>query len=142
MSETNVMHGALVKIRREGRTVALARSFQKREMAPLVSVDPLGQPHHEEHIRVSYEVEVSFEVYRVFGKGMVAMGIFPSKKNMTAFINHPEQLLEVYDNATGDVLERLTGFKAEESDVSYQKGDLSVYNVRGKALIATDEADN
>lgn len=141
MADTGTLHGALVFIRRDERRVALARDVRLRVTGPLGSVDPIGQPHPEEHLRLASEVELEFSVYRRENASIVSQQLFPSMASAKAFIEHPETDISIESN-NDTMLHRITGFKVEDYSVSYTKGEPSSYEISGKGIFHFDEADN
>jgi len=141
-SRTKVRHGAVVIFKYNGKPLTMGQNMEIVERTPLQSVDPVGTPYVTEHIRVSYEVDVTMTVYRAADATLKNLGLFPRTGRPLDILEHDEIIAEVYDQENDVVLERLTGFKIEEVSRGYTKGQLVMYNCRGKARVATDEAEN
>lgn len=140
MSRTDVLHGALVFIRRNGRRVAFGKDPEIEESSPLAPVEPNGQHHAEEQLRTGYEVSLSFSIYRRDNQSITKLGFFPSKRSVEAFINDPEMVIQI-ESTSGTILHQIHGFKSESVSVGYSKGDPSMYQISGKGTLAFDEGD-
>jgi hypothetical protein len=142
MGRTNVIHGARVVFRFNGERFALGQNCEVTERVPLQPVDPVGTPETVEHIAVGYEVDVNFTFYRPTEGSLKAAGIFPTTSDPRAILEFEGVTAEVEDIDAGQTVERLTEFRIEEVSRAYTKGQLTMYNVRGKAIKATDEFEN
>jgi len=142
MSNHNIEHGAMVVFKYDGKKFPLGQNMDITERTVLANVDPVGTPETVEHVRVAYEVDLSCTMYRSAEKTLKALGLFPETADPVSILEHSEITIEVEDIINNLTLERLTGFKAEENSRSYTKGQLTMYNVRGKAIKSTDEAEN
>lgn len=142
MAVTGVLHGAIVYLMRDGERVALARDPRIQGESPLAPVEPCGQAHPEEYLRVSSEVRFDFSIYRKDNASLVRQGLFPSMADMQAFVEHPETQIQINSTKDDTILHRITGFKVESWDVSYTKGEPAAYQVSGRAIFHFDESDN
>lgn len=140
MAETKTQHGAIAFITRNGIRVALARDPEISLESPLAPVEPNGQPHPEEYLITGSEVGLSFTLYRRENQSVTQQGFFPSMADARAFVNHPEQRIEI-ENLNGVTLHRIVGFKAESVRVGYTKGEPSMYQIDGRGIKHFDEAD-
>ncbi|MEA3225521.1 MAG: hypothetical protein U9Q07_06185 [Planctomycetota bacterium] len=141
-SRTKVRHGAIVQFKFNGQLLTLGENMEITERTPLQPVDPVGTPLSVEHIVVAYDVDVSFSMYRAAEKTLKALGLFPATGRPQDILEHEGVQAEVYDLEMDIVLERLKSFKMEENSRSYKKGQLTMYQCRGKCIIATDEFEN
>lgn len=140
MSRTDVQHGALVFIRKNNRRVGYGKDPRVSIEGPLVPVEPIGQPHPEEYLRVASEVRLDFSLYRQSNKSITQQGFFPSMSDAKAFIEGPEITIQI-ENTDNVILHRISGFKVESVDVSYTKGEPSMYQLSGRGIRHEDEAD-
>lgn len=140
MPKTDVLHGALVFFRKDGRAVALGKDPRVRLNSPLAPVEPVGQPHPEEYLRTGSEVDLEFAIYRKDNNSITKQGFFPSQTDARAFVEHPEMTIQI-ESRSGTILHRIKGFKVESVDVGYSKGEPSMYQISGKGTQHFDEAD-
>lgn len=139
-TRTNVVHGARALVKYNGKNLARIQNIEIVERTPLGSVDPIGQHAAAEHIRLSYEVDVSFTMYRAPLDSLKALGLFPNTGTPREIFELEGAQIEVYDQLDDIVIERLTEVQLEECSRGYSKGQLTTYQCRGKAIMATDEA--
>lgn len=138
-TRTNVVHGARVVVKYNGKVLTLAQNYEVTELIPLGSVDPLGQHASAEHIELSYEVNFTMSIYRASQASLKSAGLFPNTGRPRDILTREGVMLEVYDLLDDVVLERLVDCKVEECSRGYSKGNLTMYNIRGKAIMASDE---
>jgi len=140
-NRTNVLHGAVVLFKFNAKTIALSQNMEITERTPLQPVDPVGTTHSAEHIRVAYEVDVSLSIYRESNASLKAVGLFPQTSRPLDILEHEGVTFEIYDLINDLTAERVTDLKIEEVSRGYTKGQLTMYNCRGKAIMAGDESE-
>lgn len=137
---TNVEHGGRVVFFLGNRRVALADSIEITERTPLESVEPLGSLHAFEHIRVSYQVEGSFSMYRAYEASIKASGWMPQTTHPREILEHEAVFGEVRDLLGPGSIEKIQGITIEECSRGYRKGQLTMYNCRWRGILVKDES--
>lgn len=137
-----VLHGAIAFLRHNNNRVAKVTNIEIDPEMPTVRSDPVGQYHADEIIYTGSYVTVSFDIEREPGKSLTQQGIWPKQSSTSDILGHPEYDIEVISEETGDVIDRVKGFRPNRASRVYRKGEMTVFRVTGEGLKLTDEAEN
>lgn len=134
----NVIVGARVAFRIDGKKVGFASDVTVREDYQIEDIDVLDNIEVQEHAYVGYRVSMTARIFRLPNKSLKQLGIFPITSTV---LTSGELVATVTDSITGATLQQLEGVVAESKNVNFGARAVSGEDVTFRAIRAKDEAE-
>ncbi len=107
----NVFSGARARFKIDGVPVGFAAGVSGSESIDYEPVDVLDLLEVREFVPVAYRATLSAQVFRVIGKSLKALGIFPKQDNI---LTSGDLTCTIEDRLTGETMAQFEQCKAQE----------------------------
>ncbi len=107
----NVFSGARARFKIDGNPVGFAAGVSGSEAIDYEPIDVLNLLEVREFVPVAYRVTLSAQIFRVIGKSLKALGIFPVLENI---LTTGDLTCDVEDRLTGETMGQFQSCKAQE----------------------------
>lgn len=111
MAASNVFSGARARFKINGRLVGFAAGVSGSESIDYEPVDVLNLLEVREFVPVAYRATLSAQIFRVIGKSLKGLGIFPVEENI---LTSGDLTCTVEDVITGETMAQFEQCKASE----------------------------
>lgn len=135
----NVFSGARSRFKINGNIVGFAGGVSGSESIDYEPIDVLDLLEVREFVAVAYRATLSAQVFRVIGKSLKALGIFPQETNI---LTSGDLTATVEDNITGNTMAQFESCKCTEHAMDITARGIVSENVSFVTIRLKDEHDN
>ena len=134
----NVFSGARARFKVDGQIVGFAAGVSGSEAIDYEPVDVLDLLEVREFVPVAYRCTLSAQVFRVIGKSLKALGIFPKEDNI---LTSGDLTCTVEDKLTGETMSQFEACKCSEHAFDITARGIVSENVTFVTIRLKDEFD-
>ena len=134
----NVFSGARARFKIDGVPVGFAAGVSGSESIDYEPVDVLDLLEVREFVPVAYRATLSAQVFRVIGKSLKALGIFPKEDNI---LTSGDLTCTIEDKLTGETMAQFEQCKAQEHTFDVTARGIVSENVTFVTIRMKDEFD-
>lgn len=135
----NAFSGARARFKVDGNIVGYAAGVSGSEAIDYEPVDVLDLLEVREFVPVAYRATLSAQVFRVIGKSLKALGIFPKEDNI---LTSGDLTCTVEDKLTGNTMAQFEACKCSEHAFDITARGIVSENVTFVTIRLKDEFDN
>ncbi len=111
MAAPNVFSGARARFKVDGVVVGFAGGVSGSESIDYEPVDVLDLLEVREFVPVAYRATLNAQIFRVIGKSLKALGIFPTEENI---LTSGDLTCTIEDRLTGNTMGQFEACKCQE----------------------------
>lgn len=134
----NVFSGARARFKIDGVPVGFAAGVSGSESIDYEPVDVLDLLEVREFVPVAYRATLSAQVFRVIGKSLKALNIFPKQDNI---LTSGDLTCTIEDRLTGETMAQFEQCKAQEHTFDVTARGIVSENVTFVTIRMKDEFD-
>lgn len=134
----NVFSGARARFKIDGVPVGFAAGVSGSESIDYEPVDVLDLLEVREFVPVAYRATLSAQIFRVIGKSLKALGIFPKEDNI---LTTGDLTCTIEDRLTGETMAQFEQCKAQEHTFDVTARGIVSENVTFVTIRMKDEFD-
>lgn len=139
MSASNVFSGPRARFKIDGNVVGFAAGVSGSEAIDYEPVDVLDLLEVREFVPVAYRATLSAQIFRVIGKSLKALGIFPQETNI---LTSGDLTATVEDTISGNTMSQFESCKCSEHAFDITARGIVSENVTFVTIRLKDEFDN
>lgn len=141
MAPSNSLAGRRLVFFKDNEAVAWCTGMQGGETHQQIRVDVIGKVHTQEIVTNAVAVQFTAAYVRIGRGSAKALGFMPSGSDQRVILDFDEFTAVVYDEQTGQEIERILGCKCESRNWSFDQGSLLVENAsfQAKRILVEDE---
>lgn len=136
MAAPNVFSGARARFKVNGQIVGFAAGVSGSESVDYEPVDVLDLLEVKEFVPVAYRATLSAQVFRVIGKSLKALGIFPKEEDI---LTSGDLTCTIEDRLTGETMAQFEECKAQEHTFDVTARGIVSENVNFVTIRLRDE---
>lgn len=135
---SNVFSGARARFKIDGVPVGFAAGVSGSESIDYEPVDVLDLLEVREFVPVAYRATLSAQIFRVIGKSLKQLGIFPQEDNI---LTSGDLTCTIEDRLTGETMAQFEQCKAQEHTFDVTARGIVSENVTFVTIRMRDEFD-
>lgn len=138
---SNVFSGARARLKVDGNIIGFAAGVSGSESIDYEPVDVLDLLEVREFVPVAYRATLSAQIFRVIGKSLKALGLFPVDSDLS-ILTSGDLTVSVEDRLTGETAAQFEQCKCSEHAFDITARGIVSENVNFVTIRLKDEFNN